>query len=922
MRRTPLLRCCARAIRAASALAPAWRRADLRNEWLAEVEFSASRLASRGALTVAAQLRLLARCCTAFFLVVWMWKHEWSLDMLTHDVRYGARMLLRRPVFTAVAIGTLALGVGATTAIFSAVYGVLLKPLPYPAPERLVKISGVDTRRDGLALLNLSVPDVADFTRLARSFDALGAHNHGGYFTVTGSGEAERVARLLVTSGYFRALGISPSLGRVFTTDEDRPSPPDVVVISDGFWRRRFGGNPEVVGTTLTVSGTAATIVGVLPPQFVHPDPALETAPEIFALLDQDEDMSGRGGRFVRAVGRLKSGTTLDQGEAELQAIASRLSETYPKSNTGRSVALRSLTTAVSGDVRSPLLVLQAATAAILLIVCANLANLLLAAGTGRAGELAVRSALGAGRLRILRQLLTEAMLLALAGGVAGSALAWWLMLGLSKAAALSHVHRGAIHVDATVLIFSLGLSVAAGLVFGLLPAVYVARSSAATALHDTPRHTDRPGGLRLRSALIVCEVALSVMLLAGAFLLLRSFWQLTNVDPGFRTRELLSLQLAVPAPRYEDESAAEFFERLYERLRALPGVHSVGAVNILPFSGGYSCDGFQVVGRAVDEGAQPCAEVRSADPGYFQAMGVRLVAGRHFSQADDAAAARVVVINESMARQFFPGEDPVGKRIIYSSRKQNDSREIVGVVSDVRHFGLAHDPVPEFYIPQKQPPIYNGMTIVMRVDGDPLALAPLVRSEVRALEPLAPIYNVRTVEQLIQRSVADAKLRTWLLACFAALAVLLAAIGTYGVMSVAVLQRTREMGIRLALGAARSDVVRMMIVQGLRPTLAGVAIGTLGAVVMSRAVAGLLFHVSPTDPLTFASVPLIIARERNARRLAAGASRVPDRSSHRAETGIVTCYVRRADVPTCWLVTCDVLSACVRRACLSRATC
>jgi putative ABC transport system permease protein len=860
MRGTPILRFGGQVIRAASTLAPGWRRADLRNEWLAELEATASRLHCRGELTTGAQLRLLARCCSAFFLIVWMWKHEWSLDTFTHDLRYGARMLRRRPLFAAVAIGTLALGIGATTAIFSAVHGVLLRPLPYPDPQRLVKVSGIDTRRDGSALLNVSVPDVADFSRLARSFDALGAHNHGGFFTVTGGGEAERVARLLVTSGYFRALGTVPAKGRLFRAEDDRPSPPDVVVISDGFWRRRFGADPGVIGKTLTVIGSSATIVGVLPREFVHPDPALEAPPEIFALLDQDENVSGRGGRYVRAIARLKAGTSLEQAEHELQAIAATLARQYPRNNTGRSVALRPLSTAVTGDIRAPLLMLQGATVAILLIVCANLANLLLAAGTGRTNELAIRTALGAGRTRVMRQLLTEALLLSLAGGPAGAALAWWLTLGLSRAAVLSHVHEGAIAVDATVLLFALALSVAAGLVFGLLPAILVARSAAAPSLRDAPRHTDGPGGHRTRSILVVLEVALSVVLLAGAFLLLRSFSQLTGVDPGFRSRELLSLSLAIPSARYPDEAVPGFYARLSERLRALPGVESVGAISILPFSGGYSCDGFQIVGRIGSEGNQPCAEVRTADTGYFSTMGIRLLAGRQFSETDDGRAPKVIVINEEMARQFFPGESPLGKRIIYSSRKQNDAREIVGVVASVRHFGLSREPASEFYIPQQQPPIYNDTTIVLRVEGDPLAIVPRVRDEVRALEPLAPIYNVRTLDQLIERSVTDARLRTGLLAAFAALAVLLAAIGTYGVMSVAVLQRTREMGIRLALGAARTDLVRMMIIQGLRPTLAGLAVGIAGAVLMSQAIAGLLFQVSPTDPLTFATVPLIIA--------------------------------------------------------------
>ena len=856
----PILTCCVWLIRLVGGLAPKWRRRELRAEWRAELEFATSRLEANRELTLGAQLRLLARCCSSIVLVVWMWKHEWSLEMFTRDVRYGIRMLRRRPMFATVAIATLAVGIGATTAVFSAVYGVLLKPLPYPAAGRLVKLASLDTRRDVPTVGNLSVPDVADFQRHSRSVDDLGAHNYGGYFTVTGPGEAERVARLLVTSGYFRVLGVSPAMGRLFATDEDRPSPPDVVVISDGYWKRRFGADPHIVGKTFTVSGSRATIVGVLPAAFVHPDPGIEMAPEIFALLDQDENVSGRGGRYVRGIAKLQPGVTNEQAESELQAIAASLATRHPDSNTGRSVRVQSLASAVAGDLRTPLLLLQGATAAILLIVCANLTNLLLATGTGRAGELAVRAALGAGRTRIVRQLVTESLVVAFLGGLGGTALGWWLTHALSQLASLSHVHRSAIAVDGVVLTFAFGVSMLAGLLFGLLPARYVARGSVSSALQETSRHTDSRGGRRVRAMLIVAEVALSVILLVGATLLLRSFWQLTSVDPGFDTRQILSFQLAVPPARYPSAAIPLFFETLYERLRALPGVREVGAVNILPMSGSYSCDGFQIVGRIVKTGDEACAEARSANRGYFDAMGIRLLRGRLFTDADLAKRPHVVIINETMAQQFFPGENAVGQRLIYSSRRQQDAREIVGIVASVRHFGLKRDPTPEFYVPQYQPPVYNNMTVVMRIDGDPLSLVGQVRSEVRALEPLAPIHNVRSMEQLVQRSVADTTLRTVLLALFAGVALFLAAIGTYGVTSVAVSHRRREMGIRLALGALRSDVVRMMMVQGLKPTLAGIVLGLAGAFAMAQGVADLLFDVRPVDPLTFVAVPLIIA--------------------------------------------------------------
>ena len=858
MRDPLLLRAARSVIRAMGACAPNWRRDDLRREWLAELHVYAASLSARHQLTRLAQLRLLLRCCGALFYVIWSWKHEWSLDMLMQDVRYGMRMLRNRPVFSAVAILTLALGIGATTAIFSAVHGVLLRPLPYPDSDRLARVYSLDTRREARAPGNLSVPDVADLNRLSSTFEELGAHNYGGYFTLTGTGDAERVARLLVTSGYFRVLGARAALGRLFTADEDRPSPPDHVVVSEGFWRSRLAADPQVIGRTVMLSGNPATIIGVLPRDFMHPDPQIEAPPDVFALLDQDPNMSGRGGRFVRGIGRLSPGASVDQAQSELLAIAASLAEEYPDSNTGRSVVVRPLARVVAGDLRAPLLLLQAATAAILLMVCANLANLLLAAGTGRAGELSVRTALGASRARIVRQLVTEGLVLAAIGGVCGTALAWGATALLAQAATVSHVHRATIAIDGNVLAFALAVSLSSGLVFGLLPALHIARAADGSRLRDSPRHTG--ASRRLRFGLIAAEVGLSVMLLVGAMLLLRSFWQLTSVDPGFSSARLLSFQIAVSTARYEEGTQIVFFDRLYERLRSLPGVDSVGAVNILPLSGSYSCDGFQVVGRVVPEGQESCAEVRSASPEYFRTMGIPLVKGRLLTERDDEQAPRVVLINETMARAFFAGEDPVGRRIVYSSRRQNDSREIVGVVGDVRHFGMAREPTPEFYTPQGQPPSYHGMTIVLRAQGSPSLLVPAVRAEARAIEPDAPLYNIRTLEQLVGRSVADERLRTWLLSLFAGLALLLAVIGTYGVLSMAVAQRTREMGIRLALGADRSDVIRLVVGQGLRPIAVGIALGVAGSLALSRSVSGLLFNVSAVDPLTFAVVPVMIA--------------------------------------------------------------
>jgi putative ABC transport system permease protein len=856
---TFLLRASAALIQALGALAPEWRRADWRAEWLAELHFRASRLAAHGRLTRLAELRLATRSAGAAIHVLWLWKHEWGLDMLTQDLRYGVRLLGRRPAFSIVAIVTLALGIGATTAIFSAVRAVLLRPLPYPEPSSVVRLYGVDRRSGQQSVGNLSVPDVRDFERAAGSLAAIGAHNYGGYFTLTGIGEPERVPRLLVTAGYFRVLDARPAIGRLFRPDEDRPDPPSVVVVSYGFWQRRFGGDPGIIGKGITLSGGPATIVGVLRPDFVHPDPKIESAPDVFALLDPDENMSSRGGRYVRGLARLKAGVTIEQAGSELDAVAAELARQYPPSNTGRSVLVRPLALAVAGDFRLPLLLLQAATGTILLIACVNLANLLLGASAGRSGELAVRTALGAGRRRLVRQLLTESVLLAGLGGLVGTALAAWATRSLASMAGPMLLPGQSIPLDTGVLVFAIGLSLAAGLTFGLLPALFISRDTAAGALREGRRQTAAPLGTRLRSSLIVAEVALSVTLLVGAVLLLRSFQHLVRVDPGFQTADVLSFQLAVQTTEYPEGTQAGFYERLYARLGTLPGIASVGGVNILPFSGNYSCDGVQVEGRLVPEAQAPCAEARSASPGYFEVMRIPVVRGRVFTPADTAAASRVIVVNEAFARRFFPGEDPIGRRVIYTSRRQNDPRTIVGIIGDVHHFGLDAAAPAEFYTPEPQPPSYHGMTVVLRVQGDPAAVLPAVRAGVRALAPDAPLYNVRTLDELVDASVSAARFRTVLLALFAGLALVLAVVGTYGVMSLAVSERRQEMGIRLALGAARSDILRLVLSGGLQPLAAGAALGLAGGVLLSHGVTGLLFNITAADPATFAIAAAVI---------------------------------------------------------------
>jgi len=750
----------------------------------------------------------------------------------------------------------LALAIGATTAIFTAFRAILLRPLPYPDPSRLVEVVGFDERKGQEGTGNLSVPDVMDFQRQSSTIDVIGAFNGTGSFTLTGSGEAERVPRMLVTSGYFRALGVQPALGRLFRADEDRQNPPGEAVISNGFWQRHFGGDPAIVGRQITLSGVAGPIIGVLPQTYAHPDPRIESAPDVFVLIDQDESNSPRSGRFVHAVARLKEGISVDQASSELKTIAARLGARYPAANAGRSTRMRPLDVAVTADARTPLWVLQAATFAILLIACANLANLLLGAGAGRSNEIIVRTALGARRTRIVRQLLTESLVLAAAGGTGGVLLAWWSTAWLTHAASHMLLPGQALHFDVRVLSFAIALTLAVGVLFGLAPAVQVSRMSVVDAGR---RHTGGPAGGRLRSGLIAAEVALSVLLLASAVLLIRSFERLTHVDPGFRATQVITFQVAIPASMYQRSTPAVLYERLYARLRRLPGIDAVAGVNILPLSGNYSCDGMQIEGHEVPPGQMPCAEVRSASVDYFHALGIPLLRGRLFTSSDDERSKHVILINEALARRYFPGEDPIGRRIVYASRLQNDPREIVGVIGDVHHFGLDTAPTPEFYTPELQPPTYAGMTVVLHGEGDPDATIPAVRTIVREFAPTVPVYNVRTLAQLIDASTTTVRTRTVLLGLFAALALVLSLVGTYGVVSIVVSQRVREIGIRLALGASPRDILKLIVGGGLKPILTGGAVGLSGAIVAGRALGGLLFHVSPDDPVTFGSTVGII---------------------------------------------------------------
>ena len=788
---------------------------------------------------------------------------------MLQDIRFAVRALAGRPAFTAVAISTLALGIGANVGIFSVVRAVLLRPLAFPDPDRLVKIVGLD-KREGVPS-NLSPADFLDFEREASAFARLGAHGWVGYFTVAGRNrEAERVGGVNVTGGFFPTLGVQPSAGRLFTADEDRPGGPRVVVLGHGFWQRRYGGDPGVVGRTVLLNARPATVVGVLPADYRHIEPNPEREADVFVPYQFDRANANRGGHFIRAVGRLKPGVGVAEARAQLEAVAARLERQYPRDNTGQGVLASPLLDAMVEKSRPALLLLSSAAGVVLLVACANLANLLLASGSRRGRELAIRGALGAGRGRILRQLLTESLTLSAAGGLAGVALAFWIARGLTVLGDSGVPRADAAVLDLPVLAFAVALAVVTGVVFGFVPALHLSRARVQGALTEGGRTgTAGRGGRRIRDLLIGSEVALSIVLLVAAGLLLRSFLALQAVDAGFAREEVLTMQVAVPTAVYEEGEQIPFYERLIERVRALPGVRAAGATNILPLSGNYDSRGIQIEDRPAPAGQAPSVQSRSVTPGYFDAMGIPLLRGRGFDARDAAGSPPVVLVSDAMARRYWPDEDPVGKRITFNSGIPEDeqqevggpgSREVIGVVGDVKHLGLDEEVTPFFYTPHAQQPSYHTMTLVLRAAPAPATLASAVRHELAEMDPNVPLSEVWTLDAVLGRVTAAPRLRTLLVGSFAALALLLALVGVYGVVGYLVSQRTREIGVRLALGARGREVLAMLVQQGMRPVLAGVVAGVLGAMMASRLLAGLLFGVEPTDAATYAGAALTLA--------------------------------------------------------------
>ncbi|MBV9927383.1 MAG: ABC transporter permease [Acidobacteria bacterium] len=786
------------------------------------------------------------------------------METFLQDVRYGARVLAKHKGFTAVAVLTLALGIGANTAIFSAVNDLLLRPLPYTDADRVVMLWEVTP--EGRHMNTTSRANFREWRAQGGSFESVAAFSDQR-LALTGGGEPEEVSVQLATPELFKVLGVEPSLGRVLAEDDARADSAGVV-ISHAFWKRRFGGDPGVIGKGLTLNGEPYTVVGVMPQGFqwhIRQRSGTGKPAEVWMVLQMPQPGAGGAnerGRFLSVVARLKRGVSFEQADAELKTIHRRLEQdsTYNKNYTAEVIPLREQ---LVGNVRPALWVLLGAVGLVLLIACANVANLLLSRVAAREREIALRTALGARRSRVIRQLLTESLLLSLLGSALGLLVAWWGIGALVRISPRDLVSLQNVGINTTVLLWTLGVTLLTSVLFGIAPALEATRVNLSDALKDGGKGGDAQGSRsrRLRGALVVGEVALALMLLAGAGLLVKSFVQLRQINTGFETENVLTMVLPVPTTRYkEDPEFVAFFRQALERVRALPGVRSAGIVNYLPLYGGLgSATGFDVGGQpAAPPGMGPSTNVRVADSEYFKAMGIPLRRGRTFTDAENSEPRHVILVSESFARRFFPGADPIGKRIKVYMSEDPAWAEIIGIVGDVRYDNLTAEAEPFAYYPHPEL-VYSTMTMVIRTAGDPAEMAPAARREVAAIDADQPVSDVRTMTQVMAETVSRARFNTLLLAVFASLATLLSAIGIFGVMSYSVQLRTREIGLRMALGAQPGRVMMLVLRQGLLLTLFGIGAGLAGALVLTRLMSSLLYGVTASDPLTFAAIVVVL---------------------------------------------------------------
>jgi putative ABC transport system permease protein len=786
-----------------------------------------------------------------------------ALDGVAGDVRYACRSLGNHPGFAIVVILTLALGIGANAAIFSVVNAVLLRPLPYHDADRLVVIWG-DLHRPGVNEIPASAGEFVDYRDRAHAFEHVAAYDTLG-FNLTGIGEPERLDGAVVTASLFPLLGASAQVGRTFLSAEEQPGREQVVVLSHALWQRRFKGDAAIVGQMVVLDGTPVQVVGVMPATFQYPDAGVEIWKPM--LLDAEAlSEDNRGSHGYTALARLKPGVTLAQAQADLAAVTATFKAEHPGNYRGGfSANLRLLQAEIVGDTARPLLILLGAVAVVLLIACANVANLLLARAASRRREIALRTALGASRGRLVRQLLTESVLIAIVGGVIGLVLASWGVDLLIASAPETIPRFREVGVDRRVVLFTAIVSLGTGLLFGIVPALRAAGAPLNETLKDGGRVGDSAAHGRAGRLLVISEVALSLVLLIGAGLLIHSFARVQNVEPGFDARNVLTLRLALPESRYSTfQKGDAFFDELFTALRSRPDVRGVAAANALPFSGLGGSRTFHIEGREPKRPEDQTEEqLRIVTDGYFATMRIPVVKGREFSDRDTLSGPRVAVVNEALARKHWPNESPIGRRVGFS-RDEPQWYEIVGIVGNIKHRGLDAADRPELYVPSRQPLFANWtvrpMYVAVRTDADPQAVAATVRRELARVDRDQPISDMRTMDERIGRSLAGRRFNMVLLAVFASLALTLAGIGIYGIVAYSVTERTHEIGVRLALGAQRRDVMAMIVAQGMVLTMIGTAVGVVSALLVTRMMSSLLFGVSAADPVTFVVIPVLLA--------------------------------------------------------------
>jgi len=784
--------------------------------------------------------------------------------MLVQDVRYAFRILWKSPGLTVIALLTLALGIGVNSAIFSVVNAVVLRPLPYPESEQLMVVWG-NLHKAGLEEIEASALELRDFQQQCQAFDQIAAYSIEG-FNLTGVDQPERLRGAAVSANLFPTLRVQAQLGRNFLPDEDQLGNDTRVILGHSLWQRRFGGDPNVINRTIQLDGRTLTVVGVMPASFHFPDKDTEAwIPLAFTpdLLQEDN----RGSHFLNVIARLKPGISPAIAQADLDTVTARLSSEHASTYRGGfGATVRSLHEETVGDMRRAMLVLLGAVGLVLLIACANVAHLRLASATSRYREFAIRSALGANRARVVRQFLTESLLLSFLGGAAGLALALWVVRALVVLMPKDTPRLEEIELDYRVVLFTLGISLLTGIVFGLAPSFQAARTN----LNDVLKEAGRGGGdgsrrLRLRNLLVVSEFALSLVLLIGAGLMVKSLFRLQDVKPGFDSSNLLTMRISLPASKYETfDKSHTFFQQLFDQLAARPEIKSVGAINLLPFGGGGGDRSFSIQDQPTPSGrSRPDEQVRFVTPGYFGAMSIPLVNGRDFTRYDLPDKPPVAIVNSAFARKFWPNGNALGKRISFQN---NNPRwyEIVGVVGNVKHRGLDIQDNPELYIPAFQPLFADGnvpaLYLAVRTVSDPLQIAPAMRGEVAALDRDQPVYSLMSMDQRISDSIAPRRFNMFILGLFALLAVILAAIGIYGIMAFSVVQRTHEIGVRMALGASTQDVLKLVMRNGFKLALIGIAVGLVAAFAATRVLSSLLFEVSARDPLIFVIDAVLVA--------------------------------------------------------------